>query len=223
MPASSAIRFALAGAVLGVLGAIAAFAFTGGEASEPDAAPGTQTVTTGVTETTERTETTTRTETTQTKTDTSTSTATVTAEVEVTVDTVTEETVASYSSCEEAATAAAKQAEAYDGSPASQAALGAAAFTTAEQCTEAMAEISGEVAAAGASEDAAALVPAVAAYGSLAQKQASAATKLAIGLASGSRSASKRAASSYVSRTGSLDRSARTAKGELARARAKAG
>jgi hypothetical protein len=201
MPGSPAIRFALAGAVLGVLGAGAAFALTGGESSAPAATPEMETVTHADAQTTA-------------------STATVTTDVEVTVATIAAQTLTSYSFCRNAAEAVARQAQSHDGSPAE---LGTAALTAAERCSESTAVLSGEVEAAGGSEKAAAAVEAVAAYAALAEKQTSAATKLAPGLASGSRSASKRAARSYASRVDVLDRSARRARRELDRVLARAG
>jgi len=200
MPGTSAIRFALAGALLGVVGAVAALTLPGGDGSAPVAAsPGKST--SAVSEPGEPTETT---------------TVRVPRKSKVTVDVVREQTVATYASCADAVAATADQAVRYDGSSATLAALGSAALRTSEQCAQTAAKLQDELQAAASTDDGY-LLEAVARYAGLAQRQAASAGSLAIGLASPR--SPRRAARAYRARGARLAAAAQQAHRSLERAR----
>jgi len=203
MPGTPAIRFALAGAVLGVVGAVAALTLTGGDGSAPVAAsPGTTTST--VTE----------------PATTVTTAVPRTRKVKITVGTVTEQTVSAYASCADAAAATARRAARYDGSSAALATLGSAALRTSEQCAQTAAKLQDELQAAVSTNDHRLLV-AVARYAGVAQRQAASAASLATGLASAR--SPRRAARAYIARGAKLAAAAHEARQRVDRARRRAG
>src|SRR5215212_519621 len=125
MPGTSAIRFAFAGGLLGVAGAVAALTLTGGDGSTPVAAsPGKSTA--AVMEPGKSTNTT---------------TIRVPRTPELTVDEISKQTVSAYASCAEAAAATARQAVRYNGTSAELAALGSFALRTSAQCAQTAAEL----------------------------------------------------------------------------------